>query len=209
MAREGEETPQLPWQKVDNPDVPDNPDNDYYQGEAASHKINVKPQSLTTKAKTIAAKQESLTATIKTISDTWNALDLGWVGQTQKEADDFNNRFQAAYKAMFGNDKTPDKLADISSGECALGKIKALADAASQTYANAEEGLTGSLYRFGEQLAGTYNSTEWGDPAKPEDHKHPEFKEDIPTLETEKPDPETVDPKRNFTNAPIKEVTPT
>jgi hypothetical protein len=206
MARAGEEVKQLPWQHVDKPDVPDNPDNDYYIG--TGHVIDVNPTPLAANAKALGAKITTLSETIKRISDTWNALDLGWVGQTQKEADEFNQRFTGAYKAMFGNDTTPKDLSKIASGECALGKMQALADAASKTYANAEDGLCGSFYRFGSQLAGTYKADEWGDPTKPEDRKHPEYKEDIPTLTTEIPAATNPSSTRNYTAAPIEEKTP-
>lgn len=204
MAREGEEQLTIGWERVDNPEVPDAPDDNYYDGAVASHKLDIKPQSITTAATTLAGKVTTLSDTIKRISDTWNNLNLGWVGQTQQEADEFNQRFQAAYKAMFGDDKTPAKLDEIKSGECALGKISALANAAAKTYSNAEDGLTGRYYRFGQQLAGTYNASEWGDEKNP---THPTYQEHIPTLGTSIPASGTPSSERNFTDAPIQEQT--
>ena len=208
MAREGEEKLTISWDRVNNPDVPDNPDNDYYTGEVASHKLDIKPQSLTTAATTLSGKVTTLSDTIKRISETWNGLSLGWVGQTQKEADEFNTRFQAAYRAMFGDDKTPTKVDEIKAGECALGKISALTNAAAKTYANAEDGLTGRFYQFGQQLAGTYNSSEWTDPNKPSEVKHPTYQDHIPTLGGAIPASGTPSSTRNFTDAPIQETTP-
>lgn len=151
---------QLPWTKVQTPTYPDQPDVDY--DTAATHLISVKPQSIAAAANSLTTKINDLTDTLKWISSTWHDLKLGWVGKTQQEADQFNAMWLDATTKMFGDPNTPaDSTETPPQGQCALGKIQGLVNAAVKTYSNAEYGLAESFVKFGEQLAGTYHEDYW------------------------------------------------
>jgi hypothetical protein len=198
MADDGNTGPALPFGKITAPQVPGAPDENY--DEAATHVISIKTHDLSTKAASLDSVIDDMTDTLKSISDTWEGLKLGWVGKSQAEADAFNQKWQAAAKEMFGDDNTPKTLNQIAPNECALGKIRSLADAAATTYANAEESLASSFYKFGEQLGGTYNPDDWKDPSK-----HPDLKTDIPVSSTTQAGDGKTD--RNYIDDPIWEQT--
>jgi hypothetical protein len=207
MADSSNPGPALPFGKVTAPQVPGAPDDNY--DVAATHVISVKPHDLSTKAASLDTQINDLTVTLKSISGTWEALKLGWVGTTQAEADTFNTKWQAAAKEMFGDDSTPTTLSQIGPNECALGKIQNLADAAAKTYANTEESLAASFFKFGEQLGGTYKPGDWPDPNDPnaDPNKHPDLTTDIPVSSTAAaPDP-NASTTRDYKDDPIWEQT--
>jgi hypothetical protein len=197
---DGNTGPALPFGKVTAPQVPGAPDANY--DEETTHIISIKPNDLATKAASLDTVITEMTNTLKSISDTWENLALGWVGKSQAEADAFNTKWQAAAKEMFGDDSTPTTLNQISPGECALGKIQSLADAAAKTYANAEESLASSFYKFGEQLGGKYTESEWSDT---DPSKHPDLLTDIPVNPTKQTGDGSTD--RTYKDNPIWEQT--
>lgn len=82
---------------------------------------------------------------IKNVHDTWAELKLGWTGQTQAEAEEFNALWQKAMTEMFGSEE----------GERgALPTIHHMAIAAAANYARTEDSLCRVIYGFGQAVAG-------------------------------------------------------
>ncbi|MGC4806697.1 WXG100 family type VII secretion target [Micromonospora sp. DT233] len=82
---------------------------------------------------------------IKDVHDTWAELKLGWTGQTQAEAEEFNALWQKAMTEMFGS----------KEGERgALPTIHYMANAAAANYANTEDWLRRRIYEFGQAVVG-------------------------------------------------------
>ncbi len=81
------------------------------------------------------------------ISDVWEHLKLGWVGQTQKEADDFNARWHASAVALFGQKHVKADGSEDTSypppGENVLGKIGAVVEAVANNFALAQDTVIG------------------------------------------------------------------
>jgi uncharacterized protein YukE len=77
---------------------------------------------------------------ISTISQTWTNLQLGWVGTSAQEAQDFNNQWNQAIDRLFGTVKDP------ASG--ALPKIAEAVATAAVNYAEAEDAVTKTFRGF-------------------------------------------------------------
>jgi hypothetical protein len=108
----------------------------------SSH-MKVDPQALSAYANNdLPHNIHNFSACIWKIDEIWQGLKLGWVGKTQQEADDFNQRWHACSVALFGQEhKTSDGSPDTSyppPGENVLGKIAAALSAVADNFAAAQ-----------------------------------------------------------------------
>ena len=96
--------------------------------------INVDQMSLWNYGKTdIPSIMEMLVASVDRIHTAWNGLKLGWAGTTADEAQDFNERWNAALAELFGSKEHP--------GQSVLSKIAVAVQTAAMNYAVAEHGV--------------------------------------------------------------------
>jgi hypothetical protein len=51
---------------------------------------------------------ENIAVCLKAIADIWDGLNLGWVGRSKEEADDFNARWNSATTKLFGTKEHPE-----------------------------------------------------------------------------------------------------
>lgn len=117
--------------------------------------IKVSPSQMETYATSLDSIVADINTHMTNISNTWQSLKLSWVGQTQTEADAFNNEWLQAITEMFGDPKAdPNSTATPPPGQAALGKIQSLVKGASANYANTEDSLCHNLLQFGDSLTG-------------------------------------------------------
>ncbi|MEV6598527.1 hypothetical protein AB0M36_16865 [Actinoplanes sp. NPDC051346] len=170
------------------------PPDDYNGGQ----KIDVSPSQIYDYCVSLDSTINDINAQMKSISDTWQGLKLGWAGQTETEVDDFNTKWDAAMLEMFGDPKADPKKTQ-PQGQSALSKIQGLVKAAAHNYARSEDSLCRDFLQFGGGLAGTRDpSGNLPDPLP--DH--------VPTLPfgAERPDGGADDGTRDYQNAPITET---
>ncbi|MBE1533993.1 WXG100 family type VII secretion target [Actinomadura algeriensis] len=131
-------------------------------------KISVAPSSLTTTATQLKTHAQEIADAIGRIQATLNGLtSQGWRGGTQQEAEDFNRRWLAVMKELFGTEADPSLgvLNAISSGVGVAGG----------NYGMAENGLNSVWNKFAsglptaDELTGDGGGEEKPDPDKPAD----------------------------------------
>lgn len=108
-------------------------------------KISVGPSSLTTTATQLKTHAQEIADAIGRVQATLNGLtSQGWRGGTQQEAEDFNRRWLAVMKELFGTEEDP--------GGGVLNAISMGVGIAGGNYGRAENGLNDIWNKFASGL---------------------------------------------------------
>jgi hypothetical protein len=103
-------------------------------------KISIEPSSISATVTSLGTHAQDVADSLDRIAKTLQSLALNWVGKTQQEADDFNNRWTTVMGEVFGPKDKPDD-----------GALNALVDGlatAVKNYDEAELGLTDIWKQF-------------------------------------------------------------